>query len=275
MSACIVMAGSPILDLVRRLREAKSVAEVDAIAREPDAASPEAQAVVSLARDAVDATERALASNRGREVLLASVAHDLRNPLNTFAMSAGLLRDDLEGGEIDASRALSLIARMERALGRMQSLIEDLLEASRIDARKVDFTPRPENAAQIVLDAVKAASAAVGERAPAVTVDVLDENAKVKCDRPRTIQALAKMVAYATKATGEGGSIRLGCRADGANTQFVARAFSPSGQPVAPPEEGRGGLALLMGRGLAEGQRGTFRVEPGTALVLTLTLPAE
>lgn len=272
MSAC-TMAGSLIIDLARRLREAKSSAEIDAIAGDA-AGSPEAEAVVALARDVAAANERVAATNRAREVLLASVAHDLRNPLNTFAMSAGLLRDDLDGGDIDATRALSLVARMDRALGRMQGLIEDLLEASRIDAGKVDFALRSENASQIVLDAVKAASAAVGERAPAVTVDELDENAKVNCDRARTIQTLAKMVAYATKATGEGGSIRLGCRADGAATLFFARAFSPSGQPVAPPEEGRGGLALLMGRGLAEAQRGTFRVEPGTALVLTLTLPA-
>src|SRR5438105_3152110 len=38
---------------------------------------------------------------RTRETLLASISHDLRNPLNTFAMSAGLLRDDVEHGEVD------------------------------------------------------------------------------------------------------------------------------------------------------------------------------
>src|SRR6188768_2740987 len=63
-------------------------------------------------------------ATRVREVLLASVAHDLRNPLNTFAMSTGLLRDDLESPDFERARAVSLVTRMERASTRMQRLIE-------------------------------------------------------------------------------------------------------------------------------------------------------
>src|SRR3954467_6005419 len=74
-----------------------------------------------------------------RDALLASISHDLRNPLNTFAMSAGLLRDDVDHGSVDRTRALALLSRMERAVERMQRLIEDLVEASRVDARRVEL----------------------------------------------------------------------------------------------------------------------------------------
>lgn len=271
------MAGVTLLDAARRLRDATSAADVDVVAEEARAdggGGEELDAIVSLAHEAASVRERLGSSNRSREVLLASVAHDLRNPLNTFAMSAGLLRDDLERGDIEAARALSLVTRMDRAMAKMQSLIEDLLEASRIDARKIDYAVRSEKAAPIVHDAAKAASAAAADRAPAVKVDEVDESATAMCDRARTVQILVKMVAYATKSTGEGGSIRLSVTTDGATTTFTARAFGPAGQPVAPPEEGRGGLALLMARGLAEGQRGTFQIEAGDALVTTLRLPA-
>ena len=90
-----------------------------------------------LALDAARVRTELRAATRVREVLLASVAHDLRNPLNTFAMSAGLLRDDLEGPDFDRTRALSLLSRMDRASSRMQALIEDLLEASRVEAGTV------------------------------------------------------------------------------------------------------------------------------------------
>lgn len=269
------MGVAPLDDLVKRLRGAQSAEDVDAIAEEWRRTSPgpEVEALVALAHDVAAARERLASTIRSREVLLASVSHDLRNPLNTFAMSAGLLRDDLDRGDVDAGRALSLVTRMERALTRMQALIEDLLEASRIDARKIDYAIRSESAASIVGDAVKAAIGAF-DRPPTVQADSVDPNAKAMCDRARTIQILVKMVVYVSKATGEGGSIRISAAPNDATTEFVVRGFSPGGQPVAPPEEGRGGLALLMARGLAEGQRGTFRIEPGTALALTLGLPS-
>src|SRR5262249_5203437 len=107
-------------------------------------------AIEEVAIDAARARAELRAAVRLREVLLASVAHDLRNPLNTFAMSAGLLRDDLEGPAFDRNRALNLLARMERASARMQGAIEDLLDASRVEAGSIELTIRPEPAAALV-----------------------------------------------------------------------------------------------------------------------------
>ena len=231
--------------------------------------------VAGLALEAARLRTRVDGVTKAREVLLASVSHDLRNPLNTFAMSAGLLRDDIERNDIDMARGISLISRMERASSRMQGLIEDLVEASRIDARKIELVIREEKAAQLVKDAVAAAKPAAGDRAAAVTCEETDEAAVVLADRTRTLQALAKVIAFETKATGDSGTIRLGVARQGDAIVFTARAFGPGGTPVPPPEEGRGGLALLIARGLVESQRGTFRIEGGEALVVAFTLPAK
>jgi signal transduction histidine kinase len=156
----------------------------------------------------------------------------------------------------------------------MQGHIEDLVEASRIDARKIDFAIRAESAAQIVKDAAAAAKPAASEKGAAVACDTLDEDARVMADRARTMQLIAKVIAFEAKSTGDGGTIRLAVARQADSVVFTARAFGPGGAPVPPPEEGRGGLALLIARGLVEAQHGTFRVEPGDGFVVAFTLPA-
>jgi len=241
-----------------------------------DAALAQLAAVVGLALEAARLRVRVEVVTKARETLLASVSHDLRNPLNTFAMSAGLLRDDLERNDVDATRGISLVSRMERATSRMQALIEDLVEASRIDAKKIDYAVREESAAQLLKDACAAATPGASEKGAAVACDDLDDTARVTVDRARTLQLIAKVIAFEAKSTGDGGSIRLGISRVDSETRavtFTARALGPGGVPVPPPGEGRGGLALLLARGLTEAQRGTFRIEPGDSLVVSFTLP--
>jgi signal transduction histidine kinase len=227
-----------------------------------EAAVGQLAAVVGFALEAARLRARVDAVTKARETLLASVSHDLRNPLNTFAMSAGLLRDDMERNDVDTTRGISLVSRMERATSRMQSLIEDLVEASRIDAKKIDYAIREESAAQLVKDAATAATPTGSEKSAAVVCDELDDTARVK------------VIAFEAKSTGDGGTIRLAVAKVAGVVTFTARAIGPGGVPVPPPAEGRGGLALLIARGLADAQRGTFRIEPGDSLVISFTLPS-
>ncbi len=252
--------------------EAAAARELDAPTF--DLALGQLATIAGLALECARLRQRVESVTKARESLLSSVSHDLRNPLNTFAMSAGLLRDDLERNDVDATRGIALVSRMERATSRMQAMIEDLVEASRVDARKIDFALRPELAAQLVRDAVAAAKPVATEKGAAVTADGVDEEARVMADRARTLQLIAKVVAFAAKSTGDGGSIRLGVSRHGETVVFTARAFGPGGMQVSPPEEGRGGLALLLARGLVEAQKGVFRVEGGDGLTVSFTLPA-
>ena len=228
-----------------------------------------------LALEAVRLRQRIEAVTKAREALLASVSHDLRNPLNTFAMSAGLLRDDLERNDIDATRGLALVSRMDRATTRMQSQIEDLVEASRADAGKLVITPKPERAAQLVRDAVAAAVPKPPDRCAAVTADDADDAVMVLADRARTLQALSKLVAFASKSTGDSGSIRIGVSQLNERAVFTVRGYGPGGGNLGAAPEGRGGLAILLARGLIEAQKGTLAIDEGAAtLGVTFTLPA-
>jgi signal transduction histidine kinase len=205
--------------------------------------------------------EELRAATRARDVLLASVAHDLRNPLNTFAMSSGLLRDDIEREDIDPTRALALITRMDRAAQRMQQLIEDLLEASRIEAKRIELVMKPERAGHLVRDAAISAKALASEKGATVVLGAIDEEAVVAVDRGRIVQAISKLVTFALKAIGEGGVIHLGARREADDVEIALKAMPPGGaQGNASHDEGRGGLSLLIGRSLVEAHGGSVRL---------------
>jgi K+-sensing histidine kinase KdpD len=278
------MTGKGLTWTAAHLRAATSPEEVRtaiAEAREQlgDSAVPASTVLGALEEIALDAA-RARAELRSavrlREVLLASVAHDLRNPLNTFAMSAGLIRDDLEGSSFDRTRALALLSRMDRASVRMQGLIEDLLEASRVEAGTLELAQRPEQASAIVRAAIAKAKPVVSDRGASLEEGAIVEDSPVHVDRARTVDALARLISVALRSVGEGGAIRLGVERLEKSVLFTVRAVPPHGVMASPPQDDtRGGLALLLARGLvvAQGGQVTSEVSPaGPLTVVTFPL---
>jgi signal transduction histidine kinase len=238
--------------LAARLRSVSSPEEAGVVLTE--AGQSRNEVVAALAAELRNAV-------RAREVLLASVAHDLRNPLNTFAMSAGLLRDDIEGPDFDRTRALNLLARMDRASMRMQALIEELLEASRVEAGAIELTCRAEAAGAIVRAVIaKGHHLAADKGATLEEGEILDEIA-LHVDRTRATEALLKLIAVALKSAGEGGTIRLGVEKLDQQPGFTVCAVPPRGPPTTALDEGRGGLALLIARGLFAAMGGRIAIE--------------
>jgi signal transduction histidine kinase len=273
--ACRALQEAPTVDLLREAIAVQTRRLADELRSSEalDLAQAQLAAFGAVALEAAERREAQAATRDARQKLLATVAHDLRNPLNTFAMSADLFREDLERGAVDTTRALSLLTRMERATLRMKALIEELVEASHLDAGDLEVSLRDERAATILSEAATASAAALAEKHVTLALEGVEDDARAMLDRGRTVQLLTKLIAVASKSTCERGKIVLGVRAQGDAVVFTARAFGASGAPVAPPEEGRGGLALVLARGLAAVQRGTLSIAPGDAFAITVTLP--
>ena len=219
--------------------------------------------IEELGADLARARAELKAATRLREVLLASAAHDLRNPLNTFAMSAGLLRDDLGEPEIDRTRALALLSRMDRASHRMQGLIEDLVEASRVEAGAIDIVKKPEPAAGVVQAAMAKAKALVTEKGATLTEATISADLVIACDRQRTADALVKLIAVAFKSTGEGAALQLGAELIDAVPTITLRASAPRATTSMPlaTDASRGGISFVIGRGLLAAQGATITSE--------------
>ena len=206
------------------------------------------------------------AATRLREVLLASAAHDLRNPLNTFAMSAGLLRDDLGDPQIDRTRALALLSRMDRASHRMQGLIDDLVEASRVEAGGIEVVKKAEPAAAVVQAAIAKAKPLIAEKGATLTEATVTADLNITCDRQRTADALTKLIAVALKSTGEGSAIQLGAELVANVPTITLRASAPRAttSTALATDASRGGISFVIGRGLlaAQGARITCETTP-------------
>ncbi|KYF81542.1 histidine kinase [Sorangium cellulosum] len=230
----------------------------------------------------------AQAATRARDDLLAIVSHDLRNPLNTIAITASLLRSDLlqrkDGEEDDA---VQLVDRMDRGIQRMTRLIEDLLDASRIEAGRLVVSPRVERGGALVREALEAAASLAEAKGCRVTQGPLDAGLEVLADRDRVLQVFSNLLGNSLKFTPKGGIVSVSlCR-----VADLARFSVADTGPGIPPEhqphlfdrywkasqESRtgAGLGLYIARGIVEAHHGTVAVEstPGHGTTIHFTLP--
>ncbi|XYH97628.1 ATP-binding protein [Sorangium sp. So ce1128] len=230
----------------------------------------------------------AQAATRARDDLLAIVSHDLRNPLNTIAITASLLRSDLlqrkDGEEDDA---VQLVDRMDRGIQRMTRLIEDLLDASRIEAGRLVVSPRVERGGALVREALEAAASLAEAKGCRVTQGPLDAGLEVLADRDRVLQVFSNLLGNALKFTPKGGVVSVSlCR-----VADLARFSVADTGPGIPPEhqphlfdrywkasqESRtgAGLGLYIARGIVEAHHGTVAVEstPGHGTTIHFSLP--
>jgi len=227
---------------------------------------------------------QAHAATRARDEILGIVAHDLRNPLSTITMGSAMLIDSALD---DAQRRYAEL--VSRAAGRMQELIQDLLEVRRIESGQLRVSPEPQPVAPLVKEAIGmltplAASRGIDLRA------VLDDGLRpAMVDSTRILQVLSNLVGNALKFTPEGGSVEIGCISLGDDLRFVVSDTGPGIPPDQIPhvfgrfwqaadQDTRGiGLGLSIVRGVVEAHGGRVWVESnvGKGARFYFTVPAE
>jgi signal transduction histidine kinase len=145
-------------------------------------------------------------ADRRKNAFLATMSHELRNPLAAIANAARLL--ELAGrGEprLDAARDV-----LGRQIAHLVRLVDDLLDVSRIATGKISLRREPVDLAGVVARAVETALPQVTERRQRLTVSVPPEPLWVDGDPVRLAQVVANLLANAVKYTGEEGRIELG-----------------------------------------------------------------
>jgi signal transduction histidine kinase len=204
---------------------------------------------------------------RMRDEVLAIVSHDLRSPLNTIAMSAGLLRESV--GKVE----LGLVERIERGVKRMNRMISDLLDASCIDEGKLAVVARPEKASTIVREAVDNAEPIAGAKGCKVVCGAIDEGTLVLADRQRMLQVLSNVIGNAIRFSPASGNIVVDVQRSGPLAWFsvsdegpgieaehLGRLFDRYYKADLESREGAG-LGLFIARGIVEAHGGGIRVE--------------
>jgi PAS domain S-box-containing protein len=225
----------------------------------------------ALAVDNARLFSEAQQATRARDEMLAVVAHDLRNPLNTVAMSCSLLLESVSSAERPQEQRQLTI--MRRATDRMSRLIQDLLDIKRIEQGRLAVDPRPQPIGTIVQDAMDMLRPLADAQGLALDAEVPDELPKVLADPPRIQQVLSNLVGNAIKFTPRGGRITLDVRPEPAEVCFTVIDTGP-GIPAdqlphifgrfwqAKQADKRGiGLGLAIARGIVEAHRGRIWVE--------------
>jgi PAS domain S-box-containing protein len=157
----------------------------------------------------VDITERRRAedalldADRRKDTFLAILAHELRNPLAPIRTGLELLR--VAGDKPGAIGRIHPV--LERQVGHMVRLIDDLLDVSRITSGKILLQRQPSALKDLVQNAVDASRAGIDAAGLHLSVEIPETPVILDVDPTRFVQVLANLLHNATKFTERGGSI--------------------------------------------------------------------
>jgi signal transduction histidine kinase len=165
----------------------------------------------ALAIDNARLYEEARAAVAARDAFLARASHELRTPLTSALGTVRLLGRALAGSLDDPPETLVEIA--SRSLGTMASLVNELLDASKLAAGHDPLRLEPIDIALAVADAVAITEAQAHEKGIALHVDV-PHPLVLSGDRLKLEQVLLNLLSNAIKFTPAGGSVAIGARRD-------------------------------------------------------------
>ena len=155
-------------------------------------------------------------ADRRKDEFLATLAHELRNPLAPIRTSLHLLRLD-QGDEPTRGRVLDMI---ERQVEHMVRLVDDLMEVSRITRGLIELRREKIDIADIVKTAVETSKPLIEAARHRLIVDLPAEPIMLDGDAVRLAQVLANLLNNAAKYTESGGEIRLCVRPDGGHVEM-------------------------------------------------------
>jgi signal transduction histidine kinase/ActR/RegA family two-component response regulator len=144
-------------------------------------------------------------SDQRKDEFLATLGHELRNPLAPLTTGIQLLKAN---GQQDRS----VVAVMERQLGHLTRLVDDLLEVSRVTRGVIEVRREPIDLRFVAQSAIETSRPAIALAGHDLVVDLSDEPITIDGDAVRLTQVLANLLSNAAKYTNSGGQIWLRVR---------------------------------------------------------------
>jgi PAS domain S-box-containing protein len=227
--------------------------------------------------------------HRRKDEFLAMLSHELRNPLSPILNAVHLLR--LQGSENLIQREARDI--IERQVGQLAHLVDDLLEVARFTSGKILLHPVRLDMKGVVERAIESARPLIARRRHVLTVNVPEEPIWLHADPARLEQVVVNLLNNAAKYTDEGGQIWLKLRWDGhemvlsirdtgigIDLQHFPDIFDLFTQAARSLDRSQGGLGigLSLVQRLVEMHRGKVEVQSdglglGSEFTVRLPLP--
>lgn len=240
-----------------------------------------------------EALTMAESANRAKTTFLNNMSHDIRTPMNAIIGFTNLAAKHIENTE----QVRGYLEKINQSSSHLLSLINDVLDMSRIESGKVIIEEKPENLADILQNVRNIIQTDIHSKQLDLYIDavnVTDEN--VYCDRLRLNQILLNLLSNAMKFTPAGGSISLRLTEKesrrpgwgdyelrvkdtgiGMSQEFAATIFEPFTRERTATVSGIQGTGLGMSitKNLVDMMKGTIAVQSekdkGTEFIISLS----
>lgn len=166
-----------------------------------------------------EAEEALREADRRKDEFIATLAHELRNPLTPIHNAAHILQIKQGPDGKDAA----LFDMIQRHTAHLVRLVDDLLEISRISLGKINLRRQNVDMASVLRDALETCRLLVDEKGHLLTVKVATEPLLVFGDPVRLAQILANLIGNAAKYTPPGGRIEIDLGREGEAVVFRIR----------------------------------------------------
>lgn len=193
------------------------------------------------------------AEKERRNQFLAMLGHELRNPLSPISSAAAILKNTKN----DDPRISRISNVLTRQVEHMSSLLDDLLDVSRVTRGMIEIRLEMVDVRQIVEHAVEQVSPQIRARYQNLAVTTPAEPALVQADKKRIVKIITNLLANAAKYTPEGGHLQLKMTSlddevlisieddgIGMTSEFVPHAFDLFAQAARTADRTQGGLGL-------------------------------
>jgi signal transduction histidine kinase/ActR/RegA family two-component response regulator len=220
------------------------------------------------------AEQALLVADRRKDEFLATLAHELRNPLAPIRTGLDILR--LRSGDAQATQRATDI--MERQLRQMVRLVDDLLDVSRINTGKFAIKMGRVELKAVVNDALEVVRSYIELHGHELVIDLPDRPVFLNGDATRLAQILSNLLNNAAKYTNRGGRVSLSARVEdkslivvvadngiGIAPDMLASVFEMFVQVDSTLERTNAGLGvgLSLARRLVELHHGTIEAHSG------------
>jgi signal transduction histidine kinase len=255
------------------------------------------QAVIAIENvrlfDEIQDKNRQLAeASEHKSQFLASMSHELRTPLNAIIGLTEMMVTN--AARFGTEKALEPLRRVNAAGTHLLSLINEILDLSKIEAGKLELNPEPVNLERLIDEVIGTAGQLAEKNQNRLIVEAQENVGAINADSMRLKQILLNLLSNACKFTKEGEvALRVRKVADGRDwiefavtdtgigmtAQQQAKLFEEFSQADATTAQrfGGTGLGLAITRKLARMMGGDVTVmsEPGKGSVFTVRLPGE